>query len=202
MAGCDVVAIRPGAGSAAPVLAILELKLGLTLDLLLQGAERAAAADQVWLAVPATRRGRDRDRRAWALCRLLGFGLLAVHAGNGEAEVLVEAGPGWSRSNPRRRRAVLAEHAARQGDPSPGGTAGEPVMTAYRQDALACAAALASGPKRPRDLAAATPRARAIMARNVYGWFQRTSRGIYALTAEGEAALLRWGGGRDGMPGR
>lgn len=137
-------------GPGGKALVIVEMKLGFTLDLVLQGADRAAAADQVWLAVRATRRGRDRNRRTWALCRLLGFGLLAIHSARAEAEVLVEAGAGWSRSNPRRRRIVLAEHAARRGDPSPGGVQGVPIMTAYRQDALACCAALQSGAKRPR----------------------------------------------------
>ena len=45
-------------------LAIVEMKLGFNLDLLLQAVERIRAADEVWLAVPATQRGRDRDPRA------------------------------------------------------------------------------------------------------------------------------------------
>jgi hypothetical protein len=65
-------------------------------------------------------------------------------------------------------------------------------MTAYRQDALACAAALSAGPCRPRDLKALHPNAYKILHRNVYGWFVRTERGVYALTAEGHAALVRW----------
>jgi len=73
--GCDIVAIR--GGEPARVV-IVELKLGLNLELLLQGVDRMAAADEVWLAVPATRPGRDRDRRVVRLCRLLGLGLLAV----------------------------------------------------------------------------------------------------------------------------
>jgi len=65
-------------------------------------------------------------------------------------------------------------------------------MTAYRQDALACAAALAEGPKRPRDLKSFTPRAGKILLDNVYGWFARAERGVYVLTEAGHAALLRW----------
>ena len=59
--GCDIVAVRPG---EPPFLVITELKLGLTLDLILQGVDRLTAADEVWLAVRATRRGRDRDGRS------------------------------------------------------------------------------------------------------------------------------------------
>ncbi len=47
--GCDVVAVRAG---EPPVLVVCELKLGFTLDLLLQAADRMAVADAVWLAVP------------------------------------------------------------------------------------------------------------------------------------------------------
>ena len=65
-------------------------------------------------------------------------------------------------------------------------------MTAYRQDALACAAALAEGSKRPRDLKSFTPRAGTILLDNVYGWFDRAERGVYVLTEAGHAALLRW----------
>ena len=71
---CDIVAVRAGEGLT---LTIVEMKLGVTLDLLLQVTDRMRAADEVWLAVPATRRGRDRDPRVHRLCRLLGFGLMA-----------------------------------------------------------------------------------------------------------------------------
>src|SRR3954451_24733306 len=72
--GCDVVAVRDGDPQR---LVIVEGKLGFNLDLLLQATDRRRAADEVWLAVPATRRGRDRDPRVHRLCRLLGFGLMA-----------------------------------------------------------------------------------------------------------------------------
>jgi hypothetical protein len=65
-------------------------------------------------------------------------------------------------------------------------------MTAYRQQALTCAALLRVGPGRPRDLRAVAPDVGAILLRNVYGWFERTQRGEYRLTATGEAALRRW----------
>ena len=147
--GCDIVAVREGEPS---LLVICELKTSLSLELLLQGVDRARAADEVWLAVAATRRGRDRDARAHRLCRLLGFGLLAVTAGKGGVEVLVEPGPWRPRPNLPRRRRLLGEHAARRGDPMAGGSVRTPVMTAYRQQALECAAALREGPRRPRDL--------------------------------------------------
>ncbi len=88
--------------------------------------------------------------------------------------------------------ALTAGHPRRRGDPSPGGVSRQPVMTAYRQQALACTALLSAGPSSPRDLRTVAPDAGRILLRNVYGWFERTQRGVYQLTADGEAALRRW----------
>lgn len=188
--GCDLVAIRDGTPAA---IIIGELKLTFTLDLVLQAVDRSAACDEVWLAVRASRRGRGReqDRRVKKLCRLLGFGLLAVAASN-KVEVVVEPVPWRPKRDAKRRSAIVAEHRRRQGDPAVGGSTRRPIMTAYRQQALACAAALAQTPARPRDLKLAMPDAPKILLRNVYGWFVRVERGIYALSDSGRAALMQW----------
>lgn len=187
--GCDVVAVRDNEHLH---LAIVEMKVGFNLELLLQAVDRMRAADEVWLAVPASRRGRDRDRRVHGLCRLIGFGLIAIDAARGRVEVLVEPGPYRPRTDARRRGRLLTEHARRSGDPSPGGSTRQPVMTAYRQRALACAALLREGQSRPRDLRVVAPDSGSILRRNVYGWFERVDRGVYRLTSLGEAALTRW----------
>jgi hypothetical protein len=67
-------------------------------------------------------------------------------------------------------------------------------MTAYRQQALALAHALAGAPNRPRDLRPLAPDAARILQGNVYGWFERVERGLYGLTASGRAALVTWAG--------
>jgi len=78
--GCDIVAVRVEEPSR---LAIVELKLGFSLDLLLQVVERMERRKEVWLAVPATRRGRDRDPRLHRLCRLIGLPGNALDVANG-----------------------------------------------------------------------------------------------------------------------
>jgi hypothetical protein len=65
-------------------------------------------------------------------------------------------------------------------------------MTAYRQQALACAASLAEGPRRTSDVRVVVPNAPSILLRNWYGWFRRIQRGLYGLTPEGILALSRW----------
>ena len=107
--------------------------------------------------------------------------------------MLAEPRPWQPRANLRRRRAVLAEHAARQGDPSPGGTRSVPVMTAYRQEALACAAALRAGPLRPARPDAHCPQGCRHPEAGRVRLVRKGVRGVYALSPEGTAALARWG---------
>ena len=188
--GCDVVALR---GDDPPLVVIGELKLTFNLELVLQGVDRAAAGDEIWLAarLSARGKGRESDARFRNLCRRLGFGLLGISAG-GEVHILVSPAAPAPRKNPRRRSRLVEEHRRRQGDPVAGGGSRAPIMTAYRQQALACALALTEGPCRPRDLKPAIPDAPKILLHNVYGWFVRTERGIYALTEAGRDALRRW----------
>lgn len=187
--GCDIVALRV---EGDPLLVIVEMKLSFTLELVLQAVDRLPMADEVWLAVRASTKGRDRDSRVRKLCRLLGFGLLLVLPGSGRVEVLAEPGPYRPRANGKGRGRLLAEHRRRQGDPARGGSTRQPIMTAYRQRALACAAQLREGPQPVRALRASAEDASAILLRNVYGWFERERRGIYRLTPAGQTALARW----------
>jgi hypothetical protein len=185
-------------GESAPLVVIGELKQTFTLELLLQGVDRMAVGDEIWLAVRSTSKskrraaGRLNDRRVLKLCRLLGFGLLAVTA-KGRVDILVEPTAYKPRGNPRRRSRLLREHQRRQGDPALGGGTRKPIMTAYRQQALTVAKALFDATQaRPRDLKATAPDAPKILLHNVYGWFARVERGIYSLTDVGRDAVNRW----------
>lgn len=186
--GCDIVAVKP---DLPPLVVVIELKLRFNLDLVLQGVDRTAACDEIWLAVRSTTRGRERDPRVRKLCRLLGFGLLGISM-RGRVEILVEPTRWRPRRDPARRSQLLDEHRRRQGDPAMGGSTRTPIMTAYRQEALACAAALAAGPRSVKVLRTTSADAPTILLRNVYGWFARVERGVYALTETGRAALVRW----------
>lgn len=194
--GCDIVAVRAG---EPDVLVIAELKLGFSFELVLQAVDRMTAADEVWLAVPMTRRGRDRDRRVHRLCRLLGVGLLTVH-GSGLVEVQTAPAPYAPRMDRAWRSRLLREFQRRRGDPTVGGSTRQPIMTAYRQQALALAAAMLEGPRRPRDLRAIGADAGSILARNVHGWFARVVPGTYALTDSGRVAAGAWLAQQGEMP--
>lgn len=196
--GCDVVAVAP----AAPEMpVVVELKRAVTLAAVLQCLDRFAVTDLVYLAVPAEAAERAGRKGIARLFRRLGLGLLAVGTGasRGEVEVLTEplATPRrLPRRNAARARAIIAEHVSRQGDPNPGGVrGGVRLVTAYRQEALRCAAVLHASPggaplpvRVVRERAEA-PNAGRILYRNVYGWFEPAGRDLYRLTECGARAL-------------
>jgi hypothetical protein len=190
--GCDLVARR---GEEPPV--IIELKLRFNLALVLQGIDRLALTERVYLAVPRPRGGAlARDQSAIRkLCRRLGLGLILVGLSRGSIEILVEPVPYRPRQAKSRALRLMNEFSRRVGDANVGGAVGVPLVTAYRQDALRCAQALAAyGPMRVGALStmAEVPAASLILRRNVYGWFARVERGIYGLTPEGDQALSRF----------
>jgi hypothetical protein len=193
--GCDLVARR---GDEPPV--VVELKLRFSLSLVLQGIDRLALTERVYLAVP---RPPSRQRRSRGLipgspdirklCRRLGVGLMLV--GRRSVEILEEPVPYRPRPAKARALRLKDEFDRRLGDANIGGATGVPIVTAYRQDALRCAHALAlSGPMRIAALraAAGVPGAARILQRNVYGWFTRLERGTYTLSQGGSQALTRF----------
>jgi hypothetical protein len=188
--GCDLVALS---GDEPPIVVVGELKLAFNLELILQAVDRAGACDEIWLAarMSARGKGRESDARYRNLCRRLGFGMLGVTS-RGDVEVLVKPPTAAPRRDPKKRSRLIAEHRRRIGDPATGGSTRAPIMTAYRQQALACASALSLGPRKVRDLRVAIPDAGKILLHNVYGWFDRAERGVYGLTEAGHAALRRW----------
>ncbi|UHS58598.1 DUF2161 domain-containing phosphodiesterase [Agrobacterium vaccinii] len=188
--GCDLVGIS---GEEPPVVVVCELKLSFNLELILQAVDRAAVSDEVWIAakVSAKGRGREADKRYRDLCRRLGIGMLGV-SDKGDVSVIVSSVSPMPRANPKRRSRLVREHQKRRGDPVVGGSTRTPMMTAYRQQALTCAATLAAGALRLKEVRAVTPEAGKILQSNVYGWFERLDRGVYGLTNAGREALVRW----------
>jgi hypothetical protein len=181
--GCDVVAVR---GEEPPV--IVELKRAFGLGLVLQGVDRLALSDRVYLAIGQWPKQMKNVRK---LCRRLGLGLLVVSGGR--ADVVLDPLPYKPRLNRRKAGRLLGEHRRRVGDPNLGGSAMRgPLMTAYRQEALRCAAKLAAdGPMKVAVLRAAAqaPNAGKILLSDVYGWFERVERGVYALSPAGRRGL-------------
>lgn len=194
--GCDVVAQKGGAPTV-----IVELKTSFSLDLVLQGVERQKLSDDVYLAIPKpdtpTKRKNWRKRRRALvnLCRRLGMGLMLVDLDIDQdraVDVLLDPAPYQPRKNPKKQTRLRKEFSERIGDPNTGGATRTKIMTAYRQDAIRVARALAGG----QDLkiseikeVTGVARAASILQHNHYGWFERVSRGVYKLSEVGRSVV-------------
>lgn len=191
---CDAVAVR---GDEDPV--VVELKLSLNLDVVLQAVERLAITPKVYIGVPARCAVLKRRRKpVIKLLKMLGLGLLAIDPAlkTGSVDVLIDPGQYKPRKSTFRRERLLGEFMRRKGDPNLGGSdTRKGRMTAYRQRALAIARFLeGQGPSKASDVAVVLeePRARDILYKDVYGWFDRVSRGVYALSPRGEQEIPLW----------
>lgn len=187
---CDVV------GVSGDVIIAVELKLTFGLPVLYQALSRLPSVDLVYVAV-AVPEGRG-ARRNWdaqlpdatRVCRMLGVGLLSVR--DGRIVVHADPSPYQPRKQPKRRARLLSEFVRRSGDHNIGGTAKRPRVTAYREDALACAALLAANGAMPGaaiSKVTGVQKASTILRDNVYGWFVKVARGTYDLTVSGRDAL-------------
>lgn len=191
---CDALAIR---GQETPV--VVELKLTLNLDVILQAVERLALTSKVYIGVPGKCKILKRKRkRIIKLLKMLGLGLLAIdpELEIGSVDVLLDPGEYKPRKSKHLQERLLGEFMRRVGDPNPGGMGKRKgIFTAYRQRALAIACFLRDhGPTKASIIAQTLPepKARDILYRDVYGWFDRVSLGVYALSPRGEQEIPLW----------
>ncbi|MEM9555660.1 MAG: DUF2161 family putative PD-(D/E)XK-type phosphodiesterase [Acidobacteriota bacterium] len=190
---CDVVAIR---GEESPV--IVELKERLSLALILQAVDRLTVSETVYVAFRVGKghsaSWRSRRKQILSLIRRLGLGLLTVST-RGQVVPVLDPAPYRPRVNARRRGRLLKEFTERVGDPESGGSASGKRLTAYRQDALRCARELAESDVLKLSVLrerTGVARAGSILQANHYGWFDRVSRGHYALSPKGRRELAEW----------
>ena len=191
---CDVMAVR---GDEPPV--IVELKLSLNLNVILQAVERLSLTQKVYIGVPKQCRILSRQRRhIIKLLRMLGLGLVVIDLDRVRVNVDVVLDPGEyrPRRSKHRQERLLGEFLQRAGDPNLGGAdKRKGIMTAYRQRALIIARYLHEhGPTKASIIAQAVeePQARDILYKNVYGWFERVSRGVYELSPRGAQEISLW----------
>lgn len=192
--GCDMLAVR-----GDEVVAV-ELKAGFNLTLVLQAIQRQQMTDAVYVAVeaPKSKRSGPRLGELQGLCRRLGLGFAIIHfSGRKEpwVEVVCDPGPFTPHRLHKRRAALLGEFARRSADFNTGGSTRRALVTAYREEALRVAEFLRRhGSGSPKEIRAATGAAKtaAILYDDPYGWFERVAKGVYRLSAKGEAALTTY----------
>lgn len=193
---CDVLAVR---GTEPPV--VVELKVSLNLDVILQAVARLSLTPKVYIGIPEECAVFKRRRRhTIKLLRMLGLGLVVIpsnHEFSG-AQVLLDPGAYSPRKSKHRQERLLGEFSRRVGDPNLGGMEKRVgIMTAYRQRTLEIARFLHKrGPTKASRIAAALqePKARDFLYRDVYGWFDRPSLGVYDLSPRGRREIAVWNG--------
>ena len=191
---CDVFAVRD---NETPL--ICELKLNLNLTLILQAVDRLALTPLVYIGVPKQCSAlRQNARRITKLLRMLGLGLITIDpvCSSNPVQTLLDPGEYKPRFSKRRQTYLLAEFEKRIGDPNLGGSdTRKGRITAYRQRAVKIALLLDNnGPTKASEVARQTDdtKARTLLYRDVYGWFESTSRGIYQLSPRGRRELPTW----------
>jgi hypothetical protein len=188
---CDIAALR------GDELLIIEIKKSLTLTLVVQAVQRQRMTDTVYVAIP-----RPRNKWTWwkesrgvfHLLRRLELGLILVSASNGgpPVDVIFPPRPLARRKRLPSRRAVLAEISGRIADFNTAGSARTRLVTAYREIAIHIACCMLPRARiSPRALRAlgTGPKTQSILQTNVYGWFVRKEKGLYALSSRGRKEL-------------
>lgn len=190
---CDAVAVR---GKEAPV--VVELKLSLNLDVVLQAVQRLSLTPKVYIGIPNQRIPNRRRRHIVKLLRMLGLGLVVIDSDRetGSVTVLLDPSEYRPRKSKHRLERLLGEFTRRVGDPNLGGTEkSKGIVTVYRQRALAIARFLQKqGPTKASHVARTLrePKARNILYRDVYGWFEKVSLGVYGLSPRGRREIRLW----------
>lgn len=188
---CDMVALREDE------VIIIELKTSLNMTVLIQATARQGQCDGVYVGVPAPkgRRAYKTFRGATRVMKRLGLGLITVDVATGKLATHATPEACVTRANKQKRAGIVREVSGRSLSYNIGGSTRTKLMTAYREDALRIAKALAD----VEDASVADVRTKsgvdrsgAILYRNPYTWFARSARGRYQLTETGRAALVSY----------
>ena len=176
---------------------IVEIKKTLNLALVVQAVQRQRMTDTVYVAVPrppSKWKWWRESRGVFHLLRRLELGLLLVSPSNGgpPVDVVFHPRPLARRRRAPSRRAVLAEISGRVADYNIAGSTRKKLVTAYRESAVHIACCLlpraSMAPAALRALGTG-PKTLSILHDNVYGWFERVQRGVYALSERGGREL-------------
>jgi hypothetical protein len=195
---CDVCAVKD------EQLVIIELKRNLSVELLVQATQRQKLTDMVYIAVPKPKRltATSKWKDICHLLRRLELGLILVSFKGKRAFVETVTHPEpFDRAksmqiNKRKKSKLMEEFKGRAKDLNTGGSTGEKLVTAYREDALYIACCMDMlGPlsaKKLRSYGADSKKAYSILYENHYGWFYRVEKGIYELTDKGREDIEKY----------
>ncbi|MCH1624050.1 DUF2161 domain-containing phosphodiesterase [Fredinandcohnia quinoae] len=187
---CDIVAIK------GDELVVIELKLSLNADLLIQATKRQKLTKLVYIAIPKPKISL-RSKRWNDICHLirrleLGLIIVSFSVNRTKTDILFEPTP-FDRNksmqlNKRKRAMLIKEVNGRSSDYNVGGSSRTKIMTAYKENCIQIASYLKNfGPLSPKTLKemGTGDKTPSILTKNYYGWFDRIKRGVYVLSDKG-----------------
>ncbi len=190
---CDMTAVKDDE------FIIIELKRNLSVALLAQGLKRQRTGADVYVAIPKpSRYSFSKFRSVFSVIKKLELGLIFVSL-RGEhsfAEIVFAPKPYTSKyKNTKQRRIIMDEINGRTIDTNTGGVTGTKIVTAYTEKCIHIACILdIYGELSPKEIRAmgGAENTLSILSRNVFGWFTRVRKGVYAITDEGRRGLLEY----------
>jgi hypothetical protein len=194
---CDIVAVK------GDELVVIELKLTLSVDLLIQAAKRQRLTDIVYIAIP--RPNERLNSKRWAdkchLIRRLELGLIVVSfpGKRAKADIIIHPAPfhrskSMAQSKLKRAR-ILTEIKGRSANFNVGGSNRTKIMTSYKENCIQIACYLEHcGPLSPKLLIekGTGPKTSSILTKNFYGWFERIKRGTYIISEKGRQEIKEY----------
>jgi len=193
---CDMVAVKD------EEVIIIELKLTLSVDLLIQAAKRQRLSDQVYIAIPRPK-GRLNSKQWHDKCHLirrleLGLILVSFPGKRVKADILFPPTP-FNRKQSKgqskvKRQLLMKEIEGRNAELNfnVGGSTRTKIMTAYKESCIQIACYLNHfGPLSPKALKemGTGPKTPSILTKNYYGWFERVKRGTYVISEKGKQEI-------------
>ncbi|MFA9559959.1 DUF2161 domain-containing phosphodiesterase [Evansella sp. AB-rgal1] len=192
---CDIAAMKDD------LLLIVELKLNLTVDLLIQATKRQRLSEHVYIAIPKPKKHNPRAKKWRNICHLLkrlelGLILVSFSEKRKRVEIILEPTPFHRPISMGKakylRQAMIKEINGRSADYNIGGSSRKQIMTAYRENCVQIACYLEQhGELTPKALLqmGTGNKTQSILSKNYYGWFIRVRRGVYLLSEKGKQEI-------------
>ncbi len=188
---CDMTAVKDDE------FIIVELKKNLSVHLLAQGIKRQKTGADVFVAVSKPKQYSFRKfRSVFSVLKKLELGLIfvSIRGEHSFAEIVFEPKPYTSKYKDYKKRGeIMKEINGRTIETNTGGVTGTKIVTAYTEKCIHIACILdmygAMSPKRIKEMGGAD-NTYTILRSNVFGWFERTDKGIYGITRKGRTGLM------------
>ncbi|SES61865.1 hypothetical protein SAMN05216389_10151 [Oceanobacillus limi] len=195
---CDIAVMKED------LLIIVELKLNLTVELLIQATKRQRLSEHVYIAIPKPKKHNPRSKKWRDTCHLLkrlelGLIFVSFTEKRKRVEVVLEPTPFHRPISMGKakylRQAIIKEIEGRSGDYNVGGSSRKQIMTAYRENCVQIASYLDQhGELSPKELIqmGTGKKTQSILSKNYYKWFTRIKRGVYVLSDKGKQEIKEY----------